>query len=208
MRFPVRRRGLLLAGLLLPLGACQSIPGLGPDEAVRRLLRASAQRALTRIGQENGLHGDELVRIAVPTELGAAPAAQDALARELNGAAETASRTVAPVLQRAIRDLAVVGAAAILGGGPSAATDYLQRSMGESLFEALAPAVGDSLRRSEAGALGQALAAAPGVNFEGLRLDLARRASEAIYRAIGREEAAIRADPRLFDRATSATDWL
>ena len=71
----------------------------------------------------------------------------------------------------------------------------LVRELGEGLFTALLPGVGEALRFGEGGLVAQALAAAAGINFEGLRLDVARQASDAIYRAVGREEAAIRADP-------------
>ena len=186
---------------------------------MRRLLTVAAERAFARLTRENGFHDDEFARIALPVGLDgdstsgatAAPlgtsVVQDRLLRQLNRAAELGALSAAPLLKRAIRDLAVTGASSILRGGGAAATDYLRQTMGESLFEALAPAVGEGLRTADSELLTQALQASD-VNFEGLRLEVARRASDSLYRAIGREEAAIRADPSQASRILSGFDWL
>jgi hypothetical protein len=67
--------------------------------------------------------------------------------------------------------------------------------MGTTLFNAMFPGVGNALRVLDSGILTQALQVATGINFTGLQDDVARKASDSIYRAIGREEAAIRANP-------------
>jgi hypothetical protein len=92
--------------------------------------------------------------------------------------------------------MTIPDALGIVRGGPTAATDYLARSMGERIFDALFPGVGQALRVAENGVVQRVLQVATGINFAGLQADVTRKTAAAIYRAVGREEAAIRADPR------------
>jgi ribosomal protein S18 acetylase RimI-like enzyme len=50
--------------------------------------------------------------------------------------------------------------------------------------------------RVDNGVLNRALAAATGIDFDRLQRDVSGKAAAGIYRAMGREEAAIRANPR------------
>lgn len=192
------RRSILAAGLglsVIALPGCASIGNYAYEDAVRRLLLVSSQRAFARLLQEDGFYADELTRIALPPQFGVA--AHEGLLRLVNRAAGAAAERAAPIVTEAIQGLTVIDAAAVIRGGPTAATDLLRRELGETLFTALVPGVGDALRLADSDIVSRALAAATGINLEGLRLDVARKASDAIYRAIGREESAIRADPRL-----------
>ena len=67
--------------------------------------------------------------------------------------------------------------------------------MGERIFGAIFPGVGEALRLAENGVIQRVLELATGINFPGLQADVTRKTAAALYRAIGREEAAIRADP-------------
>ena len=67
--------------------------------------------------------------------------------------------------------------------------------MGERIFDAIFPGVGEALRLAENGVIQRVLQFATGINFPGLQADVTRKTAAALYRAIGREEAAIRADP-------------
>ena len=196
MNTTLSRRQFLSAGAglsLLALPACASIGNYAYEDAVRRLLLVSSQRAFARLLRADGFQADALTRIALPPPLAAA--AQERLAGLVNEAARAGAERAAPVVTEAIQGLTVIDAAAVIRDGPTAATDLLRRELGEGLFTVLLPGVGEALRFGEGGLVAQALAAAAGINFEGLRLDVARQASDAIYRAVGREEAAIRADP-------------
>jgi hypothetical protein len=206
------RRSLLAAGLALPLLA---LPGcatrLGDlfnlEDAVRRLLTLSSQRAFSRLLVDEGFFRDEAARIALPPQLGGGAvtsalaialgtrAVQDRLLRVVNDAAEEGAERAAPVVYDSIRDMTIPDALGIVRGGPTAATDYLARSMGERIFDAVFPGVGEALRLAENGVIQRVLQVATGINFVGLQADVARKTAAAIYRAIGREEAAIRADP-------------
>jgi hypothetical protein len=92
--------------------------------------------------------------------------------------------------------MSINDAVGIVRGGPTAATDYLARSMGTAIVDAMFPGVGQALRTFDNGILNQVMRAATGINFAGLQRHVAESAAQGIYRAIGREEAAIRANPR------------
>lgn len=210
--FPTRR-SLVLAGLAAPF---LSLPGCatrlgdwaGLEEAVRRLLTLSSQRAFSRLLADQGFFRDDVARIALPPQLGGREitaalaialgtrAVQDRLLRVVNEAAAEGAERAAPVFADSIRDMRIADARAIVRGGPTAATDHLARQMGERIFDAIFPAVGQALRLAENGVIQRVLQVATGINFVGLQADVTRKTAAALYRAVGREEAAIRADPR------------
>jgi hypothetical protein len=206
------RRTLLAAGLVLPLLTLPGcihrlgdLPNLEP--AIRRLLTLSSQRAFARLLTDQGFFRDDVARIQPPPQLGGSAvtatlavalgtrAVQDRLLRVVNAAAEEGARRAAPTIYDSIRDMTITDARSIARGGPTAATDYLARSMGERIFDAIFPGVGEALRVAENGIIQRALQFATGINFPGLQADVTRTTAAALYRAIGREEAAIRADP-------------
>lgn len=212
MNSVISRRRLIGAGLVLPLfalpGCLAGVGGFDFAEALRRLLTLSSQRAFAGLLRENGFFADEVARVTLPPELGGSgstsivaallqmPAIQQRLLVQANKAAESAARAATPVVMDSIRSLRFSDALYIARGGPTAATDYLQQSMGPALFNALFPGVGNGLRLFDNAIVTQALGAATGINFTGLQHDIARKASDGIYRAIAREEAAIRANPQ------------
>jgi hypothetical protein len=205
------RRALIGAGLSLPLlalqGCATGLGGFGFEDAVRRLLTISSQRAFASLLQENGFFADELTRIPVPPQLGGNAVAnalsgllgvglvQDRLLRLVNNAASRAAEAAAPVVYDTIRTMTVADAVSLVRGGPTAATDYLQRSMGNAIVDTIFPGVGNALRVLDNGIVSRALQVATGIDFAGLQSHVAARSADAIYRAIGREEAAIRANP-------------
>lgn len=217
MTDPVRRavllRSLRAAPVLLALPALLSacattgFGGGGVDEGLRRLLEISSRRALTRLAAPDGYLGDPALRLAVPRlegRSGAVLAAllqsrpvQDQLLTAVNRAASRAADRAAPVVYDAVRALTFRDALGIARGGPSAATDYLEGTIGDGIVTAMLPEVGDSLRALDEGSiLGPVLGAATGVDVTGIERSVTDAAAQGLWRAIGREEAAIRADPR------------
>ena len=212
MHSDLSRRSLIATGLLLPLltlPGCATrlgdIPNLEPS--IRRLLTLSSQRAFARLLAEEGFFRDDVARVELPPQLGGSRtaaalavalgtrAAQDRLLRLVNRAAAEGARAAAPAVYDSIRDMTFTDALAIVRGGPTAATDHLQRVTGERIFDSVFPRVGQVLRAAQSDTLRRVLRVATGIDFGGLQSDVARKASAGIYRAIGREEAAIRADP-------------
>jgi hypothetical protein len=206
------RRTLVAAVLALPLATLPGcvtrvgdIPNL--EDAIRRLLFVSTQRALARLLVERGFFQDELARVNLPSQMGGSRFAeafavllgsnlvQDRLLRLVNDAAAEGARAAAPVIYDTIRGMTIDDARLVLRGSPTAATDYLQRAIGEGLFDRMYPEVGRVLRLADDRMVNRALQIATGIDFAGLQADVTRKAALGLYRAIAREEAAIRADP-------------
>lgn len=207
------RRGLIAAGLALPLlslSGCVTRLGdlVGLEDAVRRLLSLASQRAFARLLTDQGFFRDDITRITLPPQLSGSAitaalaialgtrAVQQRLLQVVNDAAQEGAGRAAPIVADSIRDMRIADARAIVRGGPTAATDHLARSMRERLFDVVYPEIGRALRLAENGVIQRVLQVATGINFIGLQADVARKTSAAIYNAMGREEAAIRADPQ------------
>ena len=212
MDAPLSRRSFVAGGLALPLAGLAGcvtrlgdVPGI--EESIRRLLMLSSQRAFARLATENGFFADEIARVNLPSQLGGsaftralavlldAPAVQDRLLRLVNRAAVEGARAAAPYVYDSIRNMRVSDALAIVRGGPTAATDQLQRELGGGLFNAMYPDIGRFMRVADEGLVWRALRITTGIDFPGLQADVTRKAALGVYRAIAREEAAIRADP-------------
>lgn len=203
------RRSLLVAGCALPLLAlpgCSTLGGFSFEDAIRRILTLSAQRAFARLLQDNGFFQDELARIPLPPQFSGATSVasallrtqlvQDQLLRVMNRAAADAAEAAAPIVYDSIRGMSISDAASLVRGGPTAATDYLQRIMGNAIVDVMFPDVGNALRLFDDGIVNRVVQAATGIDFAGLQRHVTQSAATGIYRAIGREEAAIRANPR------------
>ncbi|MDP8994263.1 MAG: DUF4197 domain-containing protein [Pseudomonadota bacterium] len=203
------RRSLLAAGCAFPLLAlpgCASLGGFGMVDALRRILTISSQRAFARLLQDNGFFQDELARVPLPPQLAgtgavvgallSTPLVQNQLLQLMNRAAANAAEVAAPIIYDSIRTMSFTDAVSLVRGGPTAATDYLQRMMGNAIVDAMFPRVGSGLRAFDNGILNQVVQAASGIDFGGLQRHVTQSAARGIYRAIGREEAAIRANPR------------
>jgi hypothetical protein len=203
------RRRLLAAGCLLPvlaLPGCATLGGFGFEDAIRRLLTLSSQRAFARLLNENGFFEDDVARIPLPPELSGAGAVASALLRSslvrdqllrlMNHAAANAADVAAPIVYDSIRSMSFADAVSLVRGGPTAATDFLQRAMGNAIVDAMFPGVGNALRLLDNGVINRVVQAATGIDFGRLQRHVTEAAADGIYRAIGREEAAIRANPR------------
>ncbi|WP_219767180.1 DUF4197 domain-containing protein [Sphingomonas citricola] len=198
-----------LLGSAALLSGCATIgTSRGLDEALRRLLTISTQRAVARLVRDNGYLNDALARVTIPETPGDRSGAvlgallrsrpvQDQLLRLVNDAAGEAADRAAPVIIDSIRALSFSDAVEIVRGGPTAGTDYLERAIGPRIINAMLPEVGESLRSfGSDGVLGPVIGAATGVNVVGLQRVVTTQAARGLWRAIGREESAIRADPR------------
>ena len=215
MEVSLTRRRLIAAGLTLPLltlPACATrlgdLGGFGIEDAIRRVLTLSSQRAFAQLLTDEGFFRDDLARVSLPSQLGGSgvtsalavllgtSAVQDRLLRLVNAAAREGAEAAAPVVYDSIRDMSIVDAVSIVRGGSTAATDYLQGRIGDRIFDAMFPQVGGAMRSLESGALSRVLGVATGIDFTGLQADIARKGANGIWRAIGREEASIRANPQ------------
>jgi hypothetical protein len=207
----VIRRGMLAALVTLPflaLGGCATNMGqYRLEEGVRRLLQLSTERAFARLTQPGGFYDDKLTRIPVPDLVGAeggaiftailrTSAVRNRVALALNEVAVDLADSAAPIVLDAVRKMSIADAVSIMRGGPTAATDLLARSARSAVIETLLPGASRALRSDLFEVLAAALSASSGRNLAAMAGGVSDQISDAIFRAVGREEAAIRADPR------------
>jgi hypothetical protein len=205
------RRRFLQAACTMPIlaiGACAAPIGqFSLEEGVRRLLTLSSERAFARLLRPGGFYDDQLTRILPPdTAPGGTNgmlaailrtnAVRNRMAIALNDVAVDAADRAAPVVIDAVRSLTVADALAIVRGGPTGATQLLERQVGVGVVDALLPGVTAGLDSDVSEILSAVVAARTGVDYRALARYVADAAAQGIFRAIGREEAAIRADPR------------
>ncbi len=205
-RFLVLGTALLTPLLVLP-GCATTGSGGDLTEGLRRLLGISSQRALARLVTDNGYFNDPVARISLPAGLNdrstavlgallrSAPVQRE-LAIAVNRAAGDAVDRAAPLIYDSIRSLTFSDAVAIVHGGPTAATSYLERAIGDRIIDAMFPEIGDALHQfGSASILGPVVGAATGIDIPTIQRAVTDQASQGLWRAIGREEAAIRSDP-------------
>ncbi len=192
--------------LLVTLGGCQGGLRYSLIEAIQRLLTLSSQRALASLMAPGGFYDSQVGRITLPDRFGKtgsmvtqallSTVLRDRLTRQINHAAEKGAERAAPIIADAILAVSPEDAAAILKGSGPAATALLQRQMGSSLIQYMLPGVDEGLKLADSQVVTQALKVATGIDFAGLRDDVTRKASNAIFAEMGKEEMAIRADPQ------------
>lgn len=207
----INRRTMLLAGgatALLALNGCQSMPGLSLTEAIRRLLTLSSQNAFALLLQPGGFYDSSVARIALPDRFGGqtgtniasvilqSKAFRDRLQRQLNRAAEKGAERAAPLVADAVRSVSIEAAEQIVRGGPQAATAFLRGKMGPALLDAMVPGVSEGLRLFDDQVIGKAVQSVTGFDIAALAQDITQKADDAIWAAIGLEEANIRANPQ------------
>lgn len=202
------RRQILQALALIPpmvLAGCAALPPLSVEEAVRRLLRRSVERALARLEAPGGVWDrlvDQVDFSALPVTV--ALALRGALLsgefrRRLDGwlrpIAMRAVRRAAPRIAAAIKVIGIARARDVLAGGPHAATELLKSDMGPAVLEAMLPEFTDAIALLDDPVLGPVIRALAGAAGEALAHRLARATDRALWDAVAEEEAAIRADP-------------
>lgn len=203
------RRSLLAgaagAGALLLLPGCATTGGFSLVEAVRRMLLLATENAFARLTAPGGFWDEQVARLGLDSVMGArgdvlsriltSQLFKDRLEERFATFAIDASFRAAPIVTDAIRVVGFENAVALVRGGPDAASLYLRQEVGTALLDAVVPELGEALRISRDPLLGEALNALTGVNVAGVADRFGRQIDDAIWGEIGREEAAIRADP-------------
>jgi Protein of unknown function (DUF4197) len=210
MTMILNRRSLIASAAMTPLLAlpgCAGGMGFSLVDAIRRLLSLSSQRAFASLIRENGFFDDQIAKISLPSALGGdrgnailstilnSNTFRSRLTKQVNRAAEKGAELAAPMVTEAVKTVGIEDAVGLVKGGPTAATDFLKGRMGTALVTAMIPGIDDGLKLFDSGIVTEALKLVTNIDFAGLRDDVSAKASDGIYRAIGREESAIRANP-------------
>lgn len=199
-----------------------SVSQLEADSGMREALVTGAIAAALRLGRTDGYWGDSLVRIPLPGTIGnlqrrlrpiGLSAPLDDLQLKINRGAETAAPMAVDVFRNAIRGLTIDDAFQLVRGGPTAGTDLLNTRTRPQLVTLFSPPIRTGLDQSGASMaidqaeqrygrqLGTASAifgrgqTTGGTLKEQLTTFAVNKALDGLFRYVGEEERAIRADP-------------
>ncbi|HET8886547.1 MAG TPA: DUF4197 domain-containing protein [Salinimicrobium sp.] len=121
---------------------------------LRQALDQGIEEQVTKLTQENGFYGNNLVKILLPTELqkvdqtlrdfGLGDLADEGL-KVLNRAAEDAVKEATPIFVDAVKGITFSDAKNILLGNDTAATNYLERQTSAVLYSKFNPQIKTSL---------------------------------------------------------------
>jgi hypothetical protein len=210
-----------MAGLALllttPVGAqTTAVTALGrisrqdQTQALRTALTQGAQVAVAKLGTTDGFLGNPKVRIPLPGKLQKAEkllrtlgmsAQTDALVTAMNRAAEAAVPEARALLMDAVRNMSVQDVAGILTGGQNSATEYFRGKTSELLTARFLPIVKKSTDKVNLAARYNTVAAkAAGLGIvdsrdASIENYVTQKALDGLFKMIGEEEAAIRANP-------------
>jgi hypothetical protein len=181
---------------------------------LREALRVGTNAVVKRLGVINGFNLDPKVHIPLPKTLqrvdGALSAigmasVGDDLELRLNRAAEAATPRAKELFIAAIQKMTIDDARKILSADPTAATQYLRRTMGAELARDMTPVVASSMAQVGAiGAYDRMAANYKSIPVVGAAIPdgkaqmtkyVVDRAMDGIFYYVGQEEAAIRANP-------------
>lgn len=198
-------RGAAFGAGALMLGGCTTYQGRVTN-VIERLLRLSSERAFARLSAPGGFWDRQIAQIGLGDMLGArgnvlaniltSGIVKARVEREFAGFAVDASERAAPVIFDTIRLIGVRNTVDLITGGPTAATAYLRGQVGNRLIDAIVPELGEAMRVAQDPLVSQLVSAAVGVDVRAAANRVALSISDTIWNEIGREEAAIRADPR------------
>lgn len=132
---------------------------IGNDQiasGLRQALDFGIEKQVTKLTQENGFFGNELVKILLPEELqkvdntlrkiGLDNLADEGL-KVLNRAAEDAVKEATPIFVNAVKGITFNDAKQILLGGDNAATTYLTSTTETELYASFSPVIKNSFEK-------------------------------------------------------------
>ena len=167
-------RNLLLLGLPFLFLACTSqqinqtlntvlAGGLTQQDignGLKEALRQGAQRGANELSEDGGYFDDTAYRILLPEEaqkvtsrLQNVPGFSDlerVVIKKINQGAEDAAKKAGPIFVNAIRQMTIQDAMSILKGDNNAATQFLQRTTYQALYNEFEPVIRNSLDKYDA----------------------------------------------------------
>src|SRR5690348_1065826 len=177
---------------------------------LRQALEQGANQAVSTLGKKDGFLLNKQVKIPLPPRLAKAEklmrlaglgSQADDLVLAMNRAAEAAVPEAKPLLLDAVKSMSIADAKQILTGGDDSVTQFFKAKTSDALIQKFLPVVRKYTANVDLAKKYDRVAA------EGLQLGLikkedadiesyvARSALDGVYKIIGQEEKAIRADP-------------
>lgn len=196
------------------LGGGRPLTQAEAAQGIRAALNNGVGSAISQVGRRDGFLRDSLIKIALPDFLQDMQSSLsriglsgplDELETQLNRGAEAAAPKARGIFTDAISSLSIQGAIGIVQGGDNAATTFLQNRTGGSLNNLFTPIMTNALQ--QAGAIRtfdqlasrlQGIPLAPKLGADAKTNLISHgvdRGLDGMFTYIGREEAAIRANP-------------
>lgn len=192
-----------------------AVSGLSRGEVasgLKEALDVGIKRAIDYLGQPGGFLDNPEVRIPMPKPLQPVESTlrrfgQDGLADQfvetMNRAAERAVPETLEIFRQAVKDMTLEDARAILNGPDDAATQYLRRTSGERIHQAIRPIVADATDQAGVTSAYKSMLDRVGgmwgnyVDNKGLDLDehVTTKAVDGLFLKLADEEQRIREDP-------------
>lgn len=176
---------------------------------LKEALNNGIAKQVTQLTQTDGFYNNSLVKISLPDELKVVEQAlrniglgslADQGIKALNTAASDAVKEATPIFVNAVSTLTFSDAQAILMGSQDAATQYLQRTTSQQLYQKFFPVVKNSFSKVGADAIWKEIItkynAIPLVNPINPDLNdyVTNKALEGVFKMIAIEEKNIRTD--------------
>jgi len=186
---------------------------------LKEALQIGSGNAVKLTGKVDGYFGNEAIKILMPSQLRSVEKALRGLGQgqkvdefvlSMNRAAEKAAPAAKDIFWNAIKGMSFDDARKVLGGGDTAATDYLRTTTGETLTSTFRPVVSDSLK--DVGVLQkykqlqgsyQSLPFSSSLPSVDIEQYVVTKALDGLFHVLGDEERKIRKDP-----AARVTDLL
>jgi Protein of unknown function (DUF4197) len=233
----MRRRTVIFLGVILAvIAAMSSAQTIDPSKwldtgkkekssdtdivsGLKEALQIGSGNAVNLTGKVDGYFGNEAIKILMPSQLRTVESVLRGLGQgqmvdefvlSMNRAAEKAAPAAKDIFWGAIKSMSFDDARKILGGGDTAATDYLRKTTGDTLTSAFRPVVSDSMK--DVGVIQQYkqlqgsyksvpfASSLPSVDIEQY---VVTKALDGLFFVLGNEERKIRKDP-----AARVTDLL
>lgn len=187
----------------------QSVKNDEIAKGLKEALQVGTTRSIDLLSRTDGFFGNSAIKILMPPEaakiektlrnLGLNQQVDDAIL-SMNRAAEDASKKAIPIFAKAISEMRMEDAYAILKGNEDAATKYLQSKTIDSLTKSFRPVIEESLLKVNATKNWNSIVTQYNkFSFKKINPDLAayvtERSLNGIYLQIAAEEAKIRKDP-------------
>ena len=191
-------------------GSLRDLTNADASTGLRQALAQGANQAVSSLGKRDGFFLNKQVKIPLPPRLAKAEkymrmaglgAQADDLVLTMNRAAEAAVPEAKPLLLDAVKSMSVEDAKKILTGGDDSVTQFFKAKTSDPLMAKFLPVVQKytanvNLAKKYNQVAGTALTLGL-IKKEDADLDsyVARSALDGVYKIIGQEEKAIRADP-------------
>ena len=191
-------------------GSLSDLTNMDASTGLRQALAQGANQAVSSLGKKDGFLLNKQVRIPLPPRLAKAEKLMrlagmgtqaDDLVVAMNRAAEAAVPEAKPLLLDAVKSMSVDDAKKILTGGDDSVTQFFKAKTSDPLMQKFMPIVQKYTANADLAKKYNKIAG------QGLQLGLikkedadvdsyvARSALDGVYKIIGQEEKAIRANP-------------